>query len=164
MVLFSGSLLITLTPPLLQKYHDTNGTHVNGIVKHNGHHRHFSQPVKGHAFVGAGVLHKYGADLFFPSARETECSNRFWCADFRCADFCADFANIFARMNCAQIFAQVVGAQICPLIFAQILRRCFGALKTGIPESRKNPHNICTKICGVPLALPCGCPIPSLLS
>ena len=72
---------------------------------------------------------------FFPYSRGGILKPVF-CAEFWCADFAQIFAPIFAQIFGAQIFAQIFGAQI----FAQIFLRRFGALKIGVPESRKKMH------------------------
>ena len=127
--------------------------------------------------LGAGVLHKFGADFFvffFLASifQKTECSNRFFAQIFGAQIFAQIFAPIFAQIFGAQIFcadfcSDFWCADFCADFradFPQIFLRRFGALKIGVPESRKNAQKICGKIFGVPMALPGGYPIPSLLS
>ena len=115
-------------------------------------------------FFGAGVLHKFGADfsVIFSGFHLPERQNlhtNFWynfCADFGALIYAQIFAQIFCADFRAQIFAQIFGAQCADFSadFPQIFLRSFGALKIGVPESRKNAHKICGKICGVPTACP----------
>ena len=120
---------------------------------------------------GAGVLHKFGADffcLFFLASifQKTECSNRFFVQIFGAQIFAQIFAPIFAQIFgvqifCADFFSDFWCADFCADFradFPQIFLRRFGALKIGVPESRKNAQKICGKICGVPMALPGGVP------
>ena len=130
--------------------------------------------------VGAAALHKFGADFFlffffFFSGfylpengmfKPVFCA-AFWCADF-CADFCAHFCADFRCADfCADFCAEFWCTDFCADFrsdFPQIFLRRFGALKIGVPESRKNAQKICGKICGVSMALQGrGFPIPSLL-
>ena len=80
-------------------------------------------------------------------------------------NFCADFgalicAQIFLRRFCAQILRRfslrrflVLNTDFCA-DFPHIFLWSSGVLKIGVPESRKNAHKICGKICGVPTACP----------
>ena len=110
--------------------------------------------------VGAGVLHKFGADFFCVFSAFTLQGEEIITPIFGTV-FCADFgaliyAQIFAQIFCADFLRRflrrffVRGAQI----LAQIFLRRFGASKIGVPESRKNARKICGKICCVPRACP----------
>ena len=108
-------------------------------------------------FVGARVLHKFGADmfcLFFSGFHLPENGMfkpvflcRFWCtdfcadfcthfcADFWCADFCADFLQIFLRRfgvlknRCSRV------TQKCVENLRKNLRRPNGPARGGAPHS-----------------------------
>ena len=139
---------------------------------------------KTHTQVGAGVLHKFGAEFFLFSGfhlPENGMLKPLFAQIFGAQIFTLIFAPIFAQIFGAQIFgAQIFGAQIfcadfwcadfCADFradFPQIFLRRFGALKLGVPESCKNAQESAEKSAASQWPWQGGggvYPIPSLLS
>ena len=121
-------------------------------------------------WVGAGALHKLGADFFchfFLASifQPTECSSRFFCADFRCADFCAgscahSCADFWCADCCADFCADFWRADFCadfradfPQMFWCFTNRCSRVTQKCV-ENLRRPNGLARG----------GYPIPSLLS
>ena len=96
----------------------------------------------------AQVWRRFFSGFHLPERRnvQTDCLHTFLVRRFLCSSFCADVlgADFCTEFCCADLCAD------SPQIF---LRR-FGTLKPGVPETRKNAHKICSKLSGVPMALP----------
>ena len=65
-------------------------------------------------FVGAGVLHNFGADFFFLGSifQRNGMFKTGFCADFWCTDFCADFCVHFWCEDFCADFVQIFGVEL----------------------------------------------------